>query len=238
MGYYNYDNYGNGRGGFLQMLPPATRHIIIINLLLFVATLINEDFMVRNFAMFYPSSPLFKPWQILTHMFMHGGFWHIFFNMYTLIMFGMVVENYIGSKKFLMFYFICGLGAAGLHLGVEFLQMQSFMDSAALGHPGALQNISTIKLTPTVGASGAIYGLLIAYAMIFPQSRMTLLFPPVTLSAKWMVVAFAVIELLTGVTGTVAGVAHFAHLGGMLIGFIMIWAWRKKGILFDKNRLF
>ena len=171
-------------------------------------------------------------------MFMHGGFWHIFFNMYTLIMFGMVVENYIGSKKFLMLYFICGLGAAGLHLGVEFLQMQSFMDSAALGHPGALQNISTIKLTPTVGASGAIYGLLIAYAMIFPQSRMTLLFPPVTLSAKWMVVAFAVIELLTGVTGTVAGVAHFAHLGGMLIGFIMIWAWRKKGILFDKNRLF
>lgn len=237
MSYY-YDNYGGGRGGFLASIPPATKNIVAINILLFIATLINQQFMVETFAMFYPASPLFRPWQILTHMFMHGGFWHIFFNMYTLIMFGMVVENYIGSKKFLMFYFICGLGAAGLHLGVEFLQMQSFMDSAALGHPGALQNISTIKLTPTVGASGAIYGLLIAYAMIFPQSRMTLLFPPVTLSAKWMVVAFAVIELLTGVTGTVAGVAHFAHLGGMLIGFIMIWAWRKKGILFDKNRLF
>lgn len=235
---YEYNEYNSGRGGFLSSIPPVTKNIVAINILVFIATLINENFMVVNFAMFYPASPFFKPWQILTHMFMHGGFWHIFFNMYTLIMFGMVVENYIGSKKFLMFYFICGLGAAGLHLGVEFLQMQSFMDSAALGHPGALQNISTIKLTPTVGASGAIYGLLIAYAMIFPQSRMTLLFPPVTLSAKWMVVAFAVIELLTGVTGTVAGVAHFAHLGGMLIGFIMIWAWRKKGILFDKNRLF
>lgn len=235
---YEYNEYNSGRGGFLSSIPPVTKNIVAINILVFIATLINENFMVVNFAMFYPASPFFKPWQILTHMFMHGGFWHIFFNMYTLIMFGMVVENYIGSKKFLMFYFICGLGAAGLHLGVEFLQMQSFMDSAALGHPGALQNISTIKLTPTVGASGAIYGLLIAYAMIFPQSRMTLLFPPVTLSAKWMVVAFAVVELLTGVTGTVAGVAHFAHLGGMLIGFIMIWAWRKKGILFDKNRLF
>ena len=234
MSYYNNAN----SGGFMSNIPPVTKNLVLINLLVFVATMINEDFMIRTFAMFYPSSSLFRPWQPVTHMFMHGGFWHIFFNMYTLLMFGMVVENYIGSKKFLMFYFICGLGAAGLHLGVEFLQMQSFMDSAALGHPGALQNISTIKLTPTVGASGAIYGLLIAYAMIFPQSRMTLLFPPVTLSAKWMVVAFAVIELLTGVTGTVAGVAHFAHLGGMLIGFIMIWAWRKKGILFDKNRLF
>ena len=233
--YYSNDNRG---GGFLSNVPTVTRNLVIINCIVFLATLINKGFMIESFALFYPTSPFFHWWQVVTHMFMHGGFWHIFFNMYTLIMFGMVVENYIGSKKFLMFYFICGLGAAGLHLGVEFLQMQSFMDSAALGHPGALQNISTIKLTPTVGASGAIYGLLIAYAMIFPQSRMTLLFPPVTLSAKWMVVAFAVIELLTGVTGTVAGVAHFAHLGGMLIGFIMIWAWRKKGILFDKNRLF
>ena len=170
-------------------------------------------------------------------MFMHGGFWHIFFNMYTLVMFGTVVERYLGPKKFLLFYFVCGLGAAALHMGVQFLQMQSFMDSVALGHPGAMQNITAIRMTPTVGASGAIYGLLIGYAMLFPESRMTLLFPPVTLSAKWMVVAFAVIELVTGVSGVNSGVAHFAHLGGMLIGYLLILMWRKRGVLFDKNVL-
>ena len=168
-------------------------------------------------------------------MFMHGGFWHILFNMYTLWLFGSVVENIIGSKKFVLFYFVCGLGAAALHTGVEYLQMQSFMEGAALGNSVAMQNISMIKLTPTVGASGAIYGVLIAYAMLFPSSKMTLLFPPVTLSAKWMVIVFAAIELLTGMTGTVTGVAHFAHLGGMLIGWLMILIWRKRGKLFDKN---
>lgn len=214
-----------------------TRNLIILNIIVFIATLINRDFMTAEFALFYPTSRYFHWWQILTHMFMHGGFWHILFNMYTLWLFGSVVENIIGSKKFLLFYFICGLGAAGLHLGVEFLQMQSFMEGAALGNNVALQNIAVIKLTPTVGASGAIYGVLIGYAMLFPASKMTLLFPPVTLSAKWMVIVFAAIELLTGVTGTVAGVAHFAHLGGMLIGWLMIFYWRKRGKLFDKDSL-
>ena len=214
-----------------------TRNLIILNIIVFIATLINREFMTAEFALFYPTSRYFHWWQILTHMFMHGGFWHILFNMYTLWLFGSVVENIIGSKKFLLFYFICGLGAAGLHLGVEFLQMQSFMEGAALGNNVALQNIAVIKLTPTVGASGAIYGVLIGYAMLFPASKMTLLFPPVTLSAKWMVIVFAAIELLTGVTGTVAGVAHFAHLGGMLIGWLMIFYWRKRGKLFDKDSL-
>jgi membrane associated rhomboid family serine protease len=148
-----------------------------------------------------------------------------------------VVERIIGSKKFLLFYFICGLGAVALHFGVQYLQMQSYMEGAALGNAAALQNIAEIKGTPTVGASGAIYGVLMGYAMLFPESRMTLLFPPVTLSAKWMVVAFAAIELLTGVTGWASGIAHFAHLGGMLIGWLMILWWRKRGILFDQNRL-
>ena len=214
-----------------------TRNLIILNIIVFIATLINREFMTAEFALFYPTSRYFHWWQILTHMFMHGGFWHILFNMYTLWLFGSVVENIIGSKKFLLFYFVCGLGAAGLHLGVEFLQMQSFMEGAALGNSVALQNIAVIKLTPTVGASGAIYGVLIGYAMLFPASKMTLLFPPVTLSAKWMVIVFAAIELLTGVTGTVAGVAHFAHLGGMLIGWLMIFYWRKRGKLFDKDSL-
>ena len=234
---YYYGNYGSGNRGFLGGTPPVTRNLIILNIIVFIATLINRDFMTAEFALFYPTSRYFHWWQVLTHMFLHGGFWHILFNMYTLWLFGSVVENIIGSKKFLLFYFVCGLGAAGLHLGVEFLQMQSFMEGAALGNSVALQNIAVIKLTPTVGASGAIYGVLIGYAMLFPASKMTLLFPPVTLSAKWMVIVFAAIELLTGVTGTVAGVAHFAHLGGMLIGWLMIFYWRKRGKLFDKDSL-
>ena len=226
MAYY----YGNSSGrGFMSNVPTVTKNLIIINCLVFLACLVNKEYMIETFA--------FHWWQIVTHMFMHGGFWHIFFNMYTLLIFGSVVENILGQKKFLLFYFLCGFGAVALHLGVEYLQMQSFLPGAAVGNAVALQNISEIKLTPTVGASGAIYGVLIGYAMLFPESKMTLLFPPVTLSAKWMVVVFAVIELLTGVTGTVAGVAHFAHLGGMLFGYLMILMWRKKGILFDKDKL-
>ena len=234
---YNYYNDGR-RGGFLSSLPTVTKNLIIINVILFVATLINENFMVGTFALFYPTSRYFHWWQVVTHMFMHGGFWHIFFNMYTLLIFGGVVEHYLGTKKFLLFYFVCGLGAVALHFGVQYLQMQSYMEGAALGNATALQQIEAIKLTPTVGASGAIYGVLMGYAMLFPESKMTLLFPPVTLSAKWMVVIFAAIELVTGVSGLASGIAHFAHLGGMLIGWLMILAWRKRGTLFDQDKLF
>ena len=233
-----YYSGGNGRGGgFLASIPVVTKNLIIINAIIFVATLINQEFMIGTFALFYPTSPFFHWWQVITHMFMHGGFWHIFFNMYTLLIFGGVVERYLGPKKFLLFYFVCGLGAVALHLGVEYLQMQSYMDGVAQGSATAMQNIEAIKYTPTVGASGAIYGVLMGYAMLFPESRMTLLFPPVTLSAKWMVAIFAAIELFTGVTGLSGGIAHFAHLGGMLIGWLMILWWRKRGILFDQNKL-
>ena len=175
---------------------------------------------------------LFHPYQLVTHMFMHGGFWHILFNMYTLWMFGSVLERMIGERKYLIFYFVCGLGAVALHLGVEYLQAQTWLAS---GSAGALQSYADLQRTPTVGASGAIYGVIIGYAMLFPESRLTLLFPPVTLSAKWMVIIFAAIELLTGVTGTAANVAHFAHLGGMLFGWLLITYWKKKGTLFDRK---
>ncbi|MBO6002598.1 MAG: rhomboid family intramembrane serine protease, partial [Mailhella sp.] len=205
--YYSGGNNGGG-GGFLASLPTVTKNLIIINVIIFIATLINQEFMIGTFALFYPISPFFHWWQVVTHMFMHGGFWHIFFNMYTLLIFGCVVERIIGARKFLLFYFICGLGAVALHLGVEYLQMQVYMDGVAQGSAAAMQNIEAIKLTPTVGASGAIYGVLMGYAMLFPESKMTLLFPPVTLSAKWMVVVFAAIELLTGVTGIAGSIAH------------------------------
>ena len=201
---------------FLENIPVVTRNLLILNVIMYVATLINENFMLGTFAMFYPASPYFRWWQPLTHMFMHGGFWHIFFNMYTLVMFGMVVERALGTKKFLWFYFITGLGAVALHTLIQWVE---------LTYLGGNQ-IAAMR-TPMVGASGAIYGVLVAFAMIYPQARMTLIFPPVTLDAKWMVIIFIGIELLTGITGTSMGIAHFAHLGGALFGWLLILLWRK-----------
>lgn len=224
----NYNNYSN-RGGFLSTIPSVTKNIIIINVIMFLATLVNEDFMIRTFAMFFPASPLFKLWQPVTHMFMHGGFWHIFFNMYTLLMFGTMVERTIGTKKFLTFYFITGLGAVALHSGVQWIQAQHFLSA------GAELSYWNILRTPTVGASGAIYGVLIGFAMLYPDAPLTLIFPPVTLKAKWFVIIFAVIELATGVRGVTDGVAHFAHLGGMLFGFLLLRWWRRTGRLYRRD---
>ena len=220
---------------FLENVPRVTRNLIIINVLMFIGTLVNEEAMLKAFALFYPTSPYFHWWQYITHMFMHGGWWHIFFNMYSLFIFGSVLERIIGEKKFLIFYFVCGLGAVALHTGVQYLQAQSYMAEIAKGSKEAMDAYQMLKVTPTVGASGAIYGLLIGYAMLFPDSKLTLVFPPVTLSAKWWIIIFAAIELVTGVTGVASGIAHFAHLGGMLFGFLLIRYWRKKGTLFPNR---
>lgn len=221
MGYY-YDNGNN----FISQIPTVTKNLVAINILMFIATLINENFMVANFAMFYPASPFFKPWQILTHMFMHGGFWHIFFNMYSLLMFGSILERSLGPKKFLIFYFVTGLGAAALHTGVEWMQARVFIAN------GALNAYQALLMTPTLGASGAIYGVLIGFAMLYPQAQLMLIFPPIPVKAKWLVVIFAVIELFSGINGIQDGVAHFAHLGGMLFGWLLIRWWRKHGKLY------
>ena len=228
MSYYSYNN----GGGFLSSIPPAIKNIIIINVLVMIMTALNEQYMIANFALFYPTSPFFKPWQIITHMFMHGGFWHIFFNMYTLFIFGTVLERIWGTKKFLVFYFVTGIGAALLHTGVQFIEAQVYMSQIADGSQQAAAAYQALKYTPTVGASGAIYGVLLGYGMLFPNDVLQLLFPPVALKAKWFVLIFAGIELLTGVFGTHDGVAHFAHLGGMLFGWLMILYWRKKNRLY------
>ena len=206
-------SYSNYSGGFLSSIPPVTKNIIIINVLIWIMAELKPDFMYETFSLFYPTSPFFKSWQIITHMFMHGGFWHIFFNMYTLFIFGCVLERMWGPRKFLLFYFVTGLGAALMHTGVQAIEMQVYMSQAAEGSVQAVQAIHALKMTPTVGASGAIYGVLIGYAMLFPDSVLTLIFPPVSLKAKWFVIIFAVIELFTGVFGMGGGVAHFAHLG-------------------------
>ncbi len=230
MSYYSYDN----RGGILSGIPTAIKHIIIINVLMMLLTLMRENFMYETFALFYPTSPFFHWWQPVTHMFMHGGFWHLFFNMYTLFIFGSVLERVWGTKKFLVFYFVTGLGAALVHTGVEWIQMQSLISKAAEGSSAAMASIHAMKMTPTVGASGAIYGVLMGYAMLYPDSVLTLIFPPISLKAKWFVLIFAAIELLTGVTGTGGGIAHFAHLGGLIFGFLLMWYWKKNNTLYSR----
>ena len=231
MSYYSYNN----RGGLFGNLPAAVKNIIIINIMVMIMTSLNEDFMYDKFALFYPTSPFYHWWQPLTHMFMHGGFWHLFFNMYTLFIFGTHLERIWGTRKFLLFYFVTGIGAAAVHTGVEWLQVQNWMAAAADGSLAAQNAIHMLKMTPTVGASGAIYGVLMGYAMLYPDSVLTLIFPPISMKAKWFVLVFAAIELLTGVTGTGGGIAHFAHLGGLIFGFILIWYWKKRHTLYGQD---
>ena len=217
----------------MNSIPPVTKNIILINFFVYIFTELRPEFMYEYFSLFYPSSQYFHWWQPVTHMFMHGGFWHIFFNMYTLFLFGAVLERMWGPKKFLLFYFVTGLGAAGLHIGVQALQVAHLQAQLAAGVSTAAAALGSLYSIPTVGASGAIYGLLVGYAMLFPDSRLTLLFPPVTLSAKWMVIIFIIIELTTGVFGRMTDIAHFAHLGGALFGWLMILYWKKKGKMYD-----
>ena len=197
-------------------LPTAVKNLLIINIIVFLGTEFIGNPMYEWFALFPIGSPFFHWWQFITHMFMHGGFGHIFFNMWSLIVFGPTLERMWGPKKFLLYYFVCGLGAAACHELVLYYFVH-----------GALN-------VPTVGASGAIYGLLLGFGMLYPNITLTLVFPPISLKAKWFVVIFAVIELVTGVLGTHDGVAHFAHLGGMLFGLILILIWKKKGQLYTE----
>ena len=200
----------------MRTLPPAVKNLLIINIIVFLGTELIGNKMYELFALFPIGSPFFRWWQPVTHMFMHGGFAHIFFNMWSLVVFGPMLERMWGSKKFLIFYFVCGLGAALCH------------ELVLLNQP--VMNI------PTVGASGAIYGLLLGFGMLYPNYVLTLVFPPISLKAKWFVIIFAGIELLTGVLGTNDGVAHFAHLGGMLFGLILILIWKKKGEMYSEWR--
>jgi len=216
----------------LGSMPPVVKNLLLINVIMYVITMITGNFMYENFALFYFKSPFFKPFQLVTHMFMHGGFTHIFFNMYTLFIFGGVLERVWGSQKFLLYYFVTGIGAALLHLGVMYLQLQGYIADLNAGDFMARANIQALLSTPTVGASGAIYGLLLAYGMLFPNNVMQLIFPPVALKAKWFVLIFGALELLLGLSGRGGNVAHFAHLGGMIFGFFLILYWKKNNRMY------
>ena len=263
-------------------LTDAIKHLLIINILFFVATNLYGDYMYQWFSLWFPESNNFGLWQILSHMFMHGGFMHILFNMYALWAFGSPLERMWGRNKFLFFYFSAGLGAALIHTGVnyytilqayetvsawlpkevfyEILNVDSARGNQMLGELfynnaveilnnkgivtqiddsnfGALFDAHALLKTPAVGASGAIYGILVAFGMSFPNSELFLIFLPVPIKAKYFIPVLVGLDLFSGVTGTPifgSGIAHWAHVGGALFGFIMMWYWKKNQ--FNKNR--
>ncbi|NLD21161.1 MAG: rhomboid family intramembrane serine protease [Bacteroidales bacterium] len=209
------------------MVTPVVKNLIIINAVIWIATVILGDSSYQYLALFPFESQYFQPFQLVSHMFMHGGFWHLFFNMYTLMIFGTALERMWGGNKFLVFYFVTGLGAALCHNLVLHLQIEHFIQI------GDMASAAMTKVIPTVGASGAIYGVLLGYAMLFPNQILQLIFPPVALKAKYFVLIFGGIELITGLTGMGGNVAHFAHLGGMLFGLILILYWKKKKRMYN-----
>ena len=264
------------RSGF-SVLPPVVKNLLIINALCFLA---KELFEIRfNFSLneslglYYPESTHFKPYQLITHVFMHGNFMHLFFNMFSLWMFGNVLENYWGPKRFFVYYFVTAFGAAALLLGVNGYEIYGIKSAIANyasdpsidafvrlldKDPGLARNnmvndfisqwqtqpsnpqfaqssleiadaILQRKLNvPTVGASGAVFGLLLAFGMLFPNTELFLMFIPIPVKAKYFVIFYGAIELYQGFANNPTdNVAHFAHLGGMLFGFILIKVWNK-----------
>ena len=200
------------------------KNIIIANCVALLATelLPFGDDLLTRFALFNAESPLFHSYQVFTYMFLHGGVSHLFFNMFALWMFGRTLEYELGSQRFFTYYMVCGVGAALIQLGVSYAEFVHTVDSSGMYAATRLLAI------PTVGASGAVFGLLLAFGVLHPNNRIMLMFPPVVLKAKWFVLIYGLVELLFGMSGYQAGVAHFAHLGGMIWGFGLLWWWKKK----------
>ena len=240
----------NGYGRGILGLPPVVKNIIMINVLMILAYYAaNSVFSVdlnSLLGLYFPKSEMFKPLQILTHMFMHANFWHIFFNMYALFIFGPILENVWGPKRFFIFYMVCGIGAAFTHESVIFLQYNHLVQSlspenvqavisegTAYFHQGKvftdpdMQSLQILLNTPTVGASGAIFGVLLAFGVLFPNTQLMLLLPPIPIKAKYIVAGYGALELILAVTQQGSNIAHAAHLGGMLFGYILIRYWRK-----------
>ena len=266
----------NGFGRGFASIPPVLKNLLIINVLMFLVTFVAQSVwgydLNRILGLYYFKSEYFRPYQVVTHMFMHGGFTHIFLNMFMLWMFGRVLEQVWSGKRFLFYYFFTGLGAAALHLFVMHIEISSLQReltaftntpapelfnsfiskhihqkspqiydfintwSANPNNPEyGSQAISYIKSfieakmnVPTVGASGAIYGVLLAFGVIFPNMPLILIFFPFfPIKAKYMVMGMGALELFYGLSQPGSNVAHFAHLGGMLFGLILIRYWKK-----------
>ncbi len=263
-------------------VPPVVKNLIIINVIMLLAKYVVVNVYKIDLdsvlGLYYFGSEHFRPFQIITHMFMHADIFHLFFNMFALWMFGRVLEQVWGSKRFLLYYFLTGLGAVALHTFVNYITI-SHIESAATAmlntpspetfaafvtkHFPAFYNDLSEKFIngwssdpnnqqfiqqageytrqliqfkmdiPTIGASGAVFGVLLAFGMLFPNTQLMLLFPPIPIKAKYFVIGYGVIELFMGVSNfQFDNVAHFAHLGGMLFGFILIKYWNRRKDLF------
>lgn len=238
------------RGRRFGAIPPVVKNLIMINVILFLATLVMQGTfgfdLSQYLALFHIKSEYFRPFQFVTHMFMHGGFMHLFFNMFALWMFGRVLESVWGPRRFFIYYMTTGLGAALVHMTVLYIQYksleaqmsqeqmemvlsegyrifsqnQNFVDPQ-MGQMNLLLNVRT------VGASGAVFGVLLAFGMLFPNTQLMLLFPPIPIRAKYFVLIYGGIELWLAFTQPGSHIAHFAHLGGMLFGFLLIQFWKR-----------
>ena len=225
-----------------QQLTPITKNIIILNVIIFVLALAIPQ-MNTYLAAYFPASPNFHSWQIITHMFMHSGIMHIAFNMLTLASFGPVLERFLGDRKFLILYFLSGLGAFVLFNLWELFHMYqiaqpmiaegySFLDilTGNFGEvPRNLQEsavgVIDILRTPMVGASGAIFGVIAAFAILYPNAEMFIMFIPFPIKAKVLFPIAIVVSLVLGISGSGGNIAHFAHIGGALVGYILIKFW-------------
>lgn len=220
-----------------SVLPTVVKNLLILNVLFFLAT-IACDMVLRidlsdYLGLHYIGASDFQPYQLVTYMFMHGNFAHLFFNMFALWMFGNTLENIWGPNRFLLFYFVCGIGAGLVQELVQYIQYVTTLQGYENVRIAANQIIPMseyLNLLTTVGASGAVYGILLAFGMMFPNSTLYIYFA-IPIKAKWFVIIYGVIELFSGFT-SVDNVAHFAHLGGMLFGLILILYWKKKGNLY------
>jgi membrane associated rhomboid family serine protease len=247
----------------MMQISPTVKQLLIINILFFLGTQMVGEQAYNYLSLFFFENAKFQYWQPLTHMFMHGGFMHIAFNMFALYSFGSALEHFWGGKKFLFFYISCGLGAALLHTGVNYFMFHHGLNALieagfnpteiyallndgrmdttwidTLGNSG-LSNFTGAFASPAVGASGAIYGLLVAFAFMVPNAELALMFIPIPIKAKYFVPGLLCIDLFLGLKGEsifggASGIAHFAHIGGALVGFLMMWYWKKNQ--FGKNR--
>ncbi|MEM8846404.1 MAG: rhomboid family intramembrane serine protease [Bacteroidota bacterium] len=239
-------------------LTNAVKHLLIINVILFFATQLYGDLLYQWLSLWFPKNTNFEWWQVISHMFMHGNLMHIVFNMYALWAFGTPLERVWGRNKFLFFYFSAGLGSALLHSGVNYYMfnegMQALVNAGMtesqildiiskgqyspdwynLASRSTIDNFLSAYNTPAVGASGAIYGILVAFAFMYSEAKLMLIFLPVPIKAKYFVPLLLAGDLIFGIGNINTGVAHFAHIGGALIGFIMMWYWKKNQ--FNQNR--
>ena len=235
---------------FLDNLTPVVKNLLAINIIMWLITLVAPGFLMRwgvdvsiedILGMHYWAAEKFNPAQLVTYMFMHGGFYHMFFNMFALFMFGSALESVWGPRKFLLYYLVTGVGAGivqQLFWTVEFQPIMNAVNATIAQTPEAAatlipQKVDFLNKFITVGASGSVFGLLLAFGWLFPEARLMMIFIPVPIKARVFVLIYGVVELFLGVANFSGdNIAHFAHLGGMLFGAILILIWRKKRSLF------